>query len=98
MGRQDSIIWSSFANLEKYEFFLDLDYIFKWVNSKDEDNYFKFWVSPVTMVFENVYNIKFDTESRQGNIQVANLYIENPELTLNGKFTTNMFRFSCQEG
>ena len=98
MGFHDSIIWSSFANPEKYEFSLDLDYIFKWVNPNGEDNYFKFWVSPVTMVFENVSNIKFDTESRQGNIQIVNLYIEDPELTPNGKLTTNTFRFECQEG
>jgi len=98
MGWHDATIWSSFANTEEYEFSFDLDYIFKWVDPIGEEKYFKFWVAPVTMVFENVSDIKFDIESRQGDIEIANLHMENPKLTPNGKFTEYTFRFECQEG
>jgi hypothetical protein len=98
MGWHDATIWSSFANTETYEFSLDLDYIFKWVEPEGTDKYFKFWVAPVTMIFENVSDVKFDIESRQGDIEIADLYMENPKLTPNGKFTEHTFRFECQEG
>lgn len=76
----------------------DLDYIFKWVDPIEPDVYVKFWVAPVTMVFENAVNIKFDTESQQGLIEIADLLMGNPKFTPNEKFTEYTFRFECQEG
>ena len=39
-----------------FELLLDIDYIFKWVEPEEQDQPFKFWVAPVTLVFENVYD------------------------------------------
>ncbi|RYY77219.1 MAG: hypothetical protein EOO52_07005 [Gammaproteobacteria bacterium] len=98
MGWHDASIWSMVPNSEKFEYLLDLDYIFKWVHPKENETYFKFWVAPVTMVFENAFDVKINIESRQGLIEVADLHKENPRLTPNGKFTTHTYRFECQEG
>lgn len=98
MGWHDASIWSMVSNAEQFEYLFDIDYIFKWVNPKENETYFKFWVAPVTMVFENAFDVKIDIESQQGLIEVAELHMENPELTPNGKFTSHSYRFECQEG
>ncbi|MBK8454538.1 MAG: hypothetical protein WAQ53_02405 [Thiofilum sp.] len=98
MGWHDASIWSIIPNSEKFEYLLDLDYIFKWVHPNENETYFKFWVTPVTMVFENAFDVKIDIESQQGLIEVSDLYKEHPKLTPNRKFTTHTYRFECQEG
>jgi hypothetical protein len=98
MGWHDASIWSMVSNAAKFEYLLDLDYIFKWVHPKENETYFKFWVAPVTMVFENAFDVKIEIESQQGLIEIADLYMERPELTPNGKFTSHTYRFECQEG
>ena len=98
MGWHDSKVWSFMAKTEKFEFLVDLDYIFRWVHPKEGETYFKFWVAPVTMVFENAYDIAIDIESMQGEIEVADLHMENERKTKNGKFNEYDFRFECQEG
>ena len=98
MGWHDATIWAMVADTEKYEYAIDLDYIFKWVHPKNDEVYFKFWVAPVTMVFENADHIKIDIESRWGSIEFADLFMENPKLSPNEKFTSHDYRFECQEG
>ncbi|HAS8178493.1 TPA: hypothetical protein I7671_22050, partial [Vibrio vulnificus] len=66
MGWHDATIWSMTADSSKFEYLLDLDYIFQWVSPQENETYFKFWVSPVTMVFENAFDINLDIESQQG--------------------------------
>ena len=34
MGWHDATIWAMVADTEKYEYAIDLDYIFKWVHPK----------------------------------------------------------------
>lgn len=98
MGWHDATLWSISANPADFEFLLDLDYIFKWVSPKEGETYDKFWVAPVTMVFENVSNVKINFDSNQGAIEIADLRRENPRPTPNGKATQYTFRFECQEG
>ena len=98
MGWHDASIWSMVSNAAQFEYLFDLDYIFKWVHPEENEAYFKFWVAPVIMVFENAFDIKIDIASQQGLIEVSDLYMENPELTPNGKFTSYAYRFECQEG
>ncbi|ATI03453.1 MULTISPECIES: hypothetical protein [Cycloclasticus] len=98
MGWHDGTVWSMTANSEDFEFLLDLDYIFKWVDPKENETYYKFWVSPVTMVFENAHDVVIDIESQQGNIEIAELVMEEPRLSPNGRFTQHTYRFECQEG
>lgn len=98
MGWHDSKVWGFMPNTEEFEFMIDLDYIFMWVHPKEDETYFKFWVSPVTMVFENAYDISIDIESMQGEIEVSDLHMENERKTKNGKLNEFDFRFKCQEG
>ena len=56
MGWHDASIWSMVCSSEKFEYLLDLDYIFKWVDPKEGETSFEFWVAPVTMVFENAFD------------------------------------------
>jgi hypothetical protein len=55
-------------------------------------------MAPVTMVFENAYEINIDIESQQGEIEVAEFHMDNPRKSKNGKYTEYTFRFECQEG
>ena len=98
MGWHDAKVWGFLANPDEWEYLIDLDYIFKWVHPQEGEEYFQFWVAPVTMVFENAYEINIDLESQQGQIEVADLHMGNPRKSKNGKFTDYTFRFDCQEG
>lgn len=42
-----------------FKLLIDIDYIFKWVDP-EEDKYFRFWISPATLIFENVYDINIE--------------------------------------
>ena len=98
MGWHDASVWSFLANSDQFEFLLDLDYIFKWVKPQKGDSFFKFWVAPVTMVFNNAHSVVIDIESSQGTIEIADLHRGDPEATPNGKATQYSYRFECQEG
>lgn len=98
MGWHDATIWSYLAIPDQFEFLLDLDYIFKWVKPQDEETYFKFWVSPVTMVFSNAHSIVLDIESPQEAIDIADLHRGEPEPTPNNRAMQYVYRFECQEG
>ena len=98
MGWHDSTVWPMLVNPGDYEFLIDLDYIFEWVEPRTGEVSFKFWVAPVTMVFDNVESLRIDIESSNGAIEIADLYRENPELTSHGEFTRHTYRFSCQDG
>lgn len=45
---------------DKYKLIFDIDYILDWVKSEKDNIYFKFWVAPSTLVFENVYELNID--------------------------------------
>lgn len=98
MSWHDSTLWSMLANAEEFEYLFDLDYIFKWIHPREGETDFKFWVAPVTMVFENAHEVKIDIASSQGCIEIAALLMENPKPTPNGKYTEHTHRFECQEG
>ena len=96
MGWHDATVWSMLPNPDRFEFLLDLDYIFEWV--REGERGLKFWVSPATMVFESAHGLEIDIESSHGGIQIDALYREEPEVTPNGKFTQHTYRFECHEG
>ena len=49
------------------------------------EKYFKFWVAPVTMVFENVHQVIINIDSQQGIIEISDLHREAPTPTPNGE-------------
>jgi hypothetical protein len=42
---------------------LDIDYMFRWINPEPGETYYKFWLSPATLVFENVGEVRLSMES-----------------------------------
>jgi hypothetical protein len=75
MGWHDSFIYA-FSFGENYQFLLDIDYIFKWVEAGKK---YKFWISPCTLVFENAYDIVIDIESSSGGLDIDDIIRENPK-------------------
>lgn len=97
MGWHDATIWAIHPDPDAHEFSLDLDYIFKWVQPGVGET-FKFWVAPVTMVFENAHTVKIAIDSRHGMIEVADLHRGEPEPAPHIKRTERSYRFQCPAG
>lgn len=98
MGWHDATVWSIAANIDAFELLLDLDYIFKWVEPKPGETFYKFWVAPVTLVFENASEVRIDIKSQQGSLEVSEVSRIVLGPSPNGKLTQYAFRFQCQEG
>lgn len=94
MGWLDSQVWAMYADEMKFEFVLDIDYIFKYEDPSPGEKYFSFWVSTATMVFEGVNGVTLKMESKEGAISVANLHLEAGD-TGSGLYR---FRFECDQG
>src|SRR5687768_16247891 len=71
MGWHDVTVHAFALLPERFEFLLDIDYILKWEEPEPPDRYYTFWVSPATLVFEGVQNIKVDLDI--GSIQDIDL-------------------------
>ncbi|MEM7331494.1 MAG: hypothetical protein AAF490_05330 [Chloroflexota bacterium] len=98
LGWHDAKIWSFVAIPNSFEFAVDLDYIFQWIQPKIDEINFKFWVSPVTIVFENAFDISVDIDSNQGEIYISDLLMEKRGMSANGRLMLYSFRFECEEG
>ncbi|MGV7222640.1 MAG: hypothetical protein ACQ9MH_14070 [Nitrospinales bacterium] len=102
MNWHDCKIWAMMTHSDydnySWEIFFDIDYIFKWVASKDNKGWSDFWISPVTMVFLGTSDWKLDIEAPQCDIEILELSMENPRKTLNPQYTKYTFRFKCVEG
>lgn len=86
MGWHDNTI-HAFSVDRDYKFLLDIDYIFKWVHPKKSEKYFKFWVAPCTLIFENVYNLVFDLEiSAPHHRKIDNISRVNPTRPKNAEY------------
>ncbi len=83
MGWHDSNVYAiSFLNStdpDKNEFCLDLDYIFEWINPEPPEKTFSFWVSPCTLIFHNVFDLKINIESgllANLELEIADIFCE----------------------
>jgi len=45
---------------------MDIDYIFGWVNPIEPDRFFKFWIAPCTLVFENTMTLEMSIDEQEG--------------------------------
>ncbi len=89
MGWHDNRIHAiSFG--ENYELLFDIDYIFDWIL---KGNYYKFQVSPCTLIFENVYDIKFDLDSSGSELEIVDIFYENPRRPNNADYTKREIEF-----
>jgi hypothetical protein len=99
MGWHDSTIWGMAVLGEEFEFVFDVDYIFKWVHPVPPEIYFSFWVSPATLVFEGVQNIKINIDLDYIQlIEVADIHREGPIPSPNGSLDNWKWTLELQQG
>ena len=98
MGWHDSHIHTiSFPN-ENLEFYLDIDYLFKWVLD-DTSNKFSFWVSPCILLFFNVLDLKISIEYQNTiGLNITDINRHNPRLSPNGFTTLWDFKIATDKG
>lgn len=60
MGWHDCHIHAVAFQSAGHRLLLDVDYIYRWVNPLPGETYFRFWISPCTLVFENVHDFNFE--------------------------------------
>ena len=66
MGWHDVRIHAMAFHGNTYEIAFDVDYIFEWIPPDSGKTYSEFWVSPATLVFENVNKLRIDLEPSLG--------------------------------
>jgi len=96
MGWHDCRIYAMSFPDEKFKFYLELDYIFKW--EKYYEGY-KFWVSPCHLIFENIYDLRVEMDF-QDSIGLYMIEIKrlNPRLSPNQKMTIWDYIIECDSG
>jgi len=89
MGWHDNPIWAiAFDDNVKF----DLDYIFNWVKPQSENASYRFWISPVTLIFKNPTKFKVEMETDFVNgLEIADIERE----IIDGKST---YIIEAQEG
>jgi hypothetical protein len=102
MGWHDSQVHAIAFLPEDFEIAFDIDYIFQWIHPESGETYFKFWVAPATLVFENVYDVEFDIDSYNGKLEIDNIRREDERPPRNaqyiGKEKEWLWVIECQEG
>lgn len=102
MGWHDSRIHALAFLPDDFEMVFDIDYIVKWVHPQPNETHFKFWVSPATLVFENVYDVEFELESYAGRLEIDDIERDDERPPRNarhiGKQTEWKWSVRCQEG
>lgn len=102
MGWHDVHIHAIAFRPETFELWLDIDYIFSWVDPQGGETYYSFWVSPATLVFTNVHSLKFDLESYNGDLSLQGIKRSEPCATHNAEFLTKetewLWLLDCNEG
>ncbi len=85
MGWHDCPIYAVGIDDKNFKLLFDIDYIFKWVESKLSGK-FKFWISPATLIFENVNEAKIDIDCDGQVIEIFEIEREDPRTPKNVKF------------
>ena len=66
MGWHDNPIHAVAFGLAPYELSFDIDYIFKWEQPLPGQVHYRFWISPATLVFEEVFNLRISHDAYAG--------------------------------
>jgi hypothetical protein len=102
MGWHDSHVYAIAFLPEKFEIVFDIDYIFQWVNPLEDEQYFSFWVSPATLIFENIYDVELQIKSYNGGLIINSIKRANADTSRNaqyiGKDKEWIWTIECQEG
>lgn len=77
MNWHDSTIYAIAFDDENFTLQFDLDYVSKWIEPQEGEEFFKFLVAPVILEFENVWNLQIDIESNL-KMEIYSIKRENP--------------------
>lgn len=84
MGWHDSSIHSIGFPQDEPELIFDIDYIFKWVLD-EQSRVYNFWVSPCTLTFFSVGNLKFELSfDNFVGLYIQDISRRNPHPSPNG--------------
>jgi len=84
MGWHDATIHA--ITWTESELIFDIDYIFMRVGPV-EDGYYRFWIAPCTLVFENVWDADIDLgDLFASDLEVLDINRENPQRPRNADF------------
>ncbi len=97
LGWHDSRIYKITFPNEELNFIIYIDYIFKW--EKEDNNFFKFWVSPCKLIFKNISDLELNI-SLKGyvGIDIDEIKREKMGLTPNKKMTDWKFIIDTDRG
>lgn len=81
----DNYIHAIRLDAEKFELILDIDFIHDWICGEGEN--YKFLISPSTLSFQNVSNLKIDIDWKDCSLDMSVGHVErsNPRKTANKK-------------
>jgi hypothetical protein len=81
MNWHDCKVYGIGFDSDNFRLIFDIDYILEWI--KPENNkYFKFWVSPSSLIFKNVYDLSIDISITDG-FEICKILRENPNAPRN---------------
>jgi len=99
MGWHDNFVHAVAIGSDRRELFFDIDYILKWEQPLPGEQHFRFWISPATLVFENVYRLNVQ---HQDWIGMCLLGIERSaeKVAIDPSYPTPLWRWDleCVEG
>ncbi|MGM9511853.1 hypothetical protein ACS5NO_29225 [Larkinella sp. GY13] len=84
MGWHDCKIYSIISDDSNFRIIFDIDYIFEWV-SDSRSEYYSFLLSPSTLIFHNVWDLKFDLITDR-EIEILDIHRGDPKNPKNKDF------------
>lgn len=101
MGWHDCSIHAVAFSAETFELLFDIDYIFTWSVAEPNGDQPNIWISPVTLVFENINETKFDIES-WGGLEISSIRRGHERKPSNAKYINReiewLWEIECREG
>ena len=65
-----------------FKFYLDIDFITKWIDPINDDKGYSFEVSPATIVFHNTWDVILDSDTNL-SLEINNISASNPHKAKN---------------
>jgi len=78
------------------ELAIDLDYIFEWIDPEEGDVYFRYMISPSTLVFSNVYDIQI--KSKNCEMIIDSITRDDERKRKNKKSIDWLWKITCHSG
>lgn len=99
MGWHDNKIHAIAFGQEEQELLFDIDYIFKWVDPKEGEQFYRFWLAPCTLVFSQVHQVRLNSDTgSMYDFGIPILELERRQIQLRQKHQTWEWSLLCLTG